>query len=226
MTPPDYGQTVALWRCGAPGPWQDFTQHAFVAGLGNGTLPHGSFLHYLKQDYVFLVHFARAWSLAVVKAETLAEMRVCAATVDALVNHEMALHIAICAGHGIDEAALFQTVEAAPNLAYTRYVMDAGLQGDFLDLMAALAPCVMGYGEIGLRLAQNCTPDTPYCAWIDTYAAQGYQTACTAVGAMIDAAVAQRTGPLPASPRAARLQHRFTTATQLEVGFWQMGLNA
>jgi thiaminase/transcriptional activator TenA len=43
---------------------------------------------------------------------------------------------------------------------------------------------------------------------------------------MIDDAVTQRIGTLAASPRAARLQQRFTTATQLEVGFWQMGLDA
>ena len=226
MTAPDYGQTFALWRGGAPGPWRDYTRHAFVAGLGDGTLPRAAFLHYLTQDYVFLVHFARAWSLAVVKSETLEEMRTCAATVDALVNHEMALHIGVCAAHGIDEATLFATAEAAPNLAYTRYVLDAGLQGDFLDLMAALAPCVMGYGEIGLHLAQTCTPDTPYKDWIATYAAPDYQAVCKSVGAMIDGSVTQRIGSLSASPRAARLQQRFTTATQLEVGFWQMGLDA
>ncbi|MFT5969431.1 MAG: thiaminase/transcriptional activator TenA [Yoonia sp.] len=42
------------------------------------------------------------------------------------------------------------------------------MQGDFLDLMAALAPCVMGYGEIGVRLAAEKSADTLYAAWIDT----------------------------------------------------------
>ena len=64
-------------------------------------------MNYLIQDYVFLVHFSRAWSMAVVKSETMEEMKTCAATVDALVNHEMALHIRTCAAAGIDEAALF-----------------------------------------------------------------------------------------------------------------------
>ena len=97
----DYGKTFALWREGASGIWQDYTHHAFVEGLGDGTLPRAAFLHYLIQDYVFLVHFSRAWSLATVKSETLEEMKVCAGTVDALVNHEMSLHIKICAAEGI-----------------------------------------------------------------------------------------------------------------------------
>lgn len=222
---PDYGKTFALWREGAATPWHDYTHHAFVKGLGDGSLPRSAFLHYLIQDYVFLVHFSRAWSLAVVKSESLEEMKICAGTVDALVNHEMSLHVKTCAAEGIDEAALFAAPEAVENLAYTRYVMDAGLQGDFLDLMAALAPCVMGYGEIGLRLAQKKAADTPYTEWIATYADPEYQDVCKTVGAMIDTAVARRIGNLSQSPRANVLQERFTTATRLEVGFWQMGLD-
>jgi len=220
---PDYGKTFARWRKGAPA-WQEYTDHAFVAGLGNGTLPRPAFLHYLIQDYVFLTHFSRAWSLAVVKSETPEEMQICAATVHALVNHEMGLHVKICAAAGIDQTTLFNTPESVANLAYTRYVIDAGLQGDFLDLMAALAPCVMGYGEIGLRLAHTKTDDTPYAEWIATYADPEYQAICTTVGTMIDNAVARRIGDLSNSPRAAALQNRFGIATELEVGFWQMGL--
>jgi len=222
---PNYGKTFARWREGAAGPWQDYTHHSFVEGLRDGSLPRRAFLHYLVQDYVFLVHFSRAWSLGVVKSETLEEMKVCAGTVDALVNHEMSLHVKICAAEGIDETTLFGATEAVENLAYTRYVMDAGLQGDFLDLMATLAPCVMGYGEIGLRLANSRATDTPYANWINTYADPDYQSVCTTVGAMIDTAVACRIGDLSSSPRSSKLQGRFTMATSLEVGFWQMGLN-
>ena len=102
MTLPDYGKTFALWRADAGQIWLDYTRHAFVEGMQDGSLPRAAFLHYLIQDYLFLVHFSRAWSLAVVKAETINEMKVCASTVDALVNHEMALHIKTCAAEGIE----------------------------------------------------------------------------------------------------------------------------
>ncbi|MGB3245575.1 MAG: thiaminase II [Sulfitobacter sp.] len=225
MMEPDYGKTFAHWRARAAGHWHNYTHHAFVEALGDGTLPRSAFLHYLIQDYVFLVHFSRAWALAVVKSETLEEMKICAGTVDALVNQEMSLHVKTCAAEGIGEETLFEAREAVENLAYTRYVMDAGLQGDFLDLMAALAPCVLGYGEIGLRLAGCKANDTPYAEWIATYADPDYQAVCVNVGAMIDNAVARRIGGLSHAPRTAVLQDRFNLATKLEVGFWQMGLN-
>lgn len=169
-----YGHAFALMRAQAEGPWQDYTRHGFVEGLKDGILPRAAFLHYLRQDYVFLTHFSRAWALAVVKSETHAEMLAAVGTVNALVAEEMQLHIGICEAEGISQDALFATAERAENLAYTRFVLEAGYSGDLLDLLAALAPCVMGYGEIGTRLASEATSDT-YADWINTYAGADYQ---------------------------------------------------
>ena len=219
----DYGRSFAAWRATAEG-WDDYVRHPFVQGLGNGTLPRAGFLRYLVQDYRFLIHFSRAWALGAAKAGTLAEMRACIATVDALVNHEMPLHIRLCAEAGISPEALEAAPEASQNLAYTRYVLEAGYSGDFLDLLAALAPCVLGYGEIGLRLATEAAPDTPYADWIATYAGEDFQQTCREVGALLDTAVARRLGDAPeALPRWDELARRFATATRLEVAFWGLG---
>ncbi|MFV0514694.1 MAG: thiaminase II [Jhaorihella sp.] len=220
----DYGRAFALMRDRASGVWRDYTRHAFVEGMKDGTLPRAAFLHYLRQDYVFLIHFSRAWALAVVKSETHDEMLTAVATVNALVAEEMQLHIGICKAAGITHEALFATAERAENLAYTRYVLEAGYSGDLLDLLAALVPCVMGYGEIGMRLMAEATSDR-YADWIATYAGDEYQGACKAVGAMLDAALVRRLGEdFDASPRWDHLCDRFRTATGLEVNFWQMGL--
>ncbi len=219
---PDYGRAFALWRAAAPD-WAAYTHHAFVEGLRRGDLPRERFLHYLRQDYLFLIHFGRAWALAAAKADDLAEMQAAAATVHGLTHHEMPLHVAICARAGIDAATLEATVEAPANLAYTRYVLEAGYSGDFLDLIAALAPCVLGYGEIGHRLAGT---DGPYAEWIETYAGPEYQAICHNVGALIDKALARRLGTgWDALPRHATLSRHFATATRLEVGFWDMALS-
>jgi thiaminase (transcriptional activator TenA) len=220
----DYGRAFGLWRDRAAGLWWDYTRHEFLEGMRDGTLPRPAFLYYLRQDYVFLIHFARAWALAVAKAETLEEMKAAAATVHALVHHEMQLHVETCAGEGISQRDLEATAEAPENLAYTRYVLEAGYSGDFLDLMAALAPCVLGYGEIGARLSAEAG-HTPYRGWIETYAGEEYQSVCRDVGRLIDQALERRLGADWAQlPRWQRLCHHFEVATRLEVGFWDMGL--
>lgn len=221
-----YGRAFAHWRDAAGNEWTDYTSHPFVAGLRDGTLPEAAFLRYLVQDYVFLIHFSRAWALAVVKSETLEEMQIAARVVDGLLNHEMQLHVATCGAAGIDPATLETAEEHPATLAYTRYVLDAGQSGDLADLLAALAPCVLGYGEIGARLAAEAPAGGPYRDWIETYAGEEYQGLCREVGALIDAALDRRIGPdHPSAARWPRLTQRFRTATRLEAAFWQMGLS-
>ena len=73
--------------------------------------------------------------------------------------------------------------EHPANVAYTRFVLDAGMAGDALDLAVALAPCTVGYGDIGRALA--AAPATvrgaanPYEDWIATYSGAAYLAAST-----------------------------------------------
>ncbi len=57
-----YGTTFPLWRAVADPHWAEYTEHAFVAGLADGSLPRAAFLRYLVLDYLFLMHFSRAWA--------------------------------------------------------------------------------------------------------------------------------------------------------------------
>ena len=50
--------------------WEGYVAHPFVVALGEGTLPEAAFRHYLIQDYLFLIHFARAYALAGTRART------------------------------------------------------------------------------------------------------------------------------------------------------------
>ena len=222
------GSFVASLRDSCAEDWQAYIGHEFVRRLGDGSLPEACFRHYLAQDYVFLTHFARAYALAAFKSEDLADMRQAAATLDALTNEEMALHVSYCAGWGLTEADLAALPEDPANMAYTRFVLERGLAGDLLDLLVALAPCVVGYGEIGLRLAND--PATkrdgnPYAKWIETYSGEDYQAVARGAVSQLDRVAAARIGAdATASGRWRSLTTAFGMATRLEAGFWDMGM--
>ncbi len=211
-----------LSRC-AP-EWEAYRQHAFVRGLAAGTLPAEAFRRYLRQDYLFLVHFARAWGLAVYKSRTIAELRQGLDSLKAIVDLEMGLHVDYCARWGIDEAELEALPEARETMAYTRYVLDAGHRGDLLDLHVALAPCLVGYADIARWIeAQAFTvrgPANPYEAWIAMYASEEFQAAAQAERDWLDARLSGQT-----AGRLDGLAATFRDAVRLEVDFWQMGLD-
>ena len=74
--------------------------------MPRGDLPEVCFRRYLVQDYLFLMHFARAWGLAIYKSDTLAEMRRAQRLVAATLDVEIGLHIDYCRGWGLSEAAM------------------------------------------------------------------------------------------------------------------------
>ena len=211
-----FGRLVTAAR----GPWRDYTEHEFVRGLGDGSLPRAAFQRYLVQDYLFLIHFCRAYGLAIYKTTELAEMRAFQGTLDAILNHEMALHVRSSAEWGLSERDLVETPEHPANLAYTRFVLDCGLAGDLLDLAVALSPCVIGYAVIGRRLAAGAAPGTPYRAWIDAYAGDDYAEVARRAAAQLDGLAARRGG----AAREPGLGRIFAQACALEAGFWQIGL--
>ncbi|MBL8839537.1 MAG: thiaminase II [Alphaproteobacteria bacterium] len=205
--------------------WRRYVEHDFVRELARGTLPERAFRHYLGQDYLFLIQFARAYALAVYKSSSLQDMRDGLAGLKAILDDEMSLHLRYCRSWGLSEADVEHLPEAPATLAYTRYVLETGMAGDLLDLRVALAPCIVGYGEIGWAMARD--PATrrdanPYRDWIATYGGADYQAIALSAAAGLDRLWQERAG----GGRFERLVRIFGEATRLEADFWQMGLSA
>ena len=204
--------------------WRDYIEHSFVRQLGNASLAAEAFQHYLKQDYLFLIQFARAFALAAYKSPTLSDLRQAKDGLQAILDTELDLHIQYCNEWGISEDELTNLPEARATLAYTRYVLDTGNRGDLLDLHVALSPCMVGYGEIANwlnRRADTVRGDAnPYDAWIAMYESDEFQDAMQAEIRWLDERLAD------VSPaRFEQLTRIFRDATRLEIDFWDMGLN-
>jgi thiaminase (transcriptional activator TenA) len=202
--------------------WRRYAEHPFTTAMGDGTLPEAAFRNYLVQDYLFLIEFARAYALAVYKAPTLADMREGASGLSAILDVEMGLHVKLCMAWGLSAEDLEKTPAEPETLAYTRYVLDAGMRGDLLSLKVALAPCVIGYAEIADRLARmprGADAANPYRVWIAEYSSEPYRAVATAARAHLDRLAARYV----TSAREGELLTLFREATRLEADFWEMG---
>lgn len=201
--------------------WKQFVSHEFVRGLENGTLPEECFRYYLAQDYLFLIHFSRAYALSAYKSETLSELKHSINACQTILEVEMGLHVEFCRGWGLSEAEMENTEEQAATLAYTRYVLECGLSGDILDLHVALSPCLLGYAEIGLALSNTKVLGNPYQPWIDMYAGEEYQAVAANFAKFLEEIVHRRGG----LDRLKSLKRIFAQAVRLEIAFWEQGLS-
>ncbi|KZT74039.1 hypothetical protein DAEQUDRAFT_660774 [Daedalea quercina L-15889] len=208
--------------------WKAYVQHEFVKQLGQGILARECFLHFIKQDYLYLRYYARAYALLAAKSSTFSSIQAATGTIINVLN-EVSMHRDYCAQWGITEDELKATPESPATTAYGAFILDTGLQGDSARLIMALAACLLGYGEVGLWLKKEAAqPNSwvklegnPYQKWIDDYSGEVYQKAVKLGLATIEVmAVADP----PSSVRFQEWQSTWERCVRLEKGFWDMSL--
>ncbi|KAF2487850.1 Phosphomethylpyrimidine kinase-domain-containing protein [Neohortaea acidophila] len=220
FTPGNFTEYL-LSRADVKPAWHDFTHHEFVRQMGDGTLPLEWFKYYMIQDYIYLIHFARANALAGYKTKSLDGVAR-AAEIVLHIREETALHIRECAELGLTMQQIEESEESQACTAYTRYVLDIGQSEDWLALQISLLPCLLGYHVIAKRLDELQRTDPPatanrYKTWIDNYVNEGYSSAVTTGCALIEKHIVHQ------SPRRINeLVKIFIQATRMETGFWDM----
>lgn len=213
------GFSDELRKLGEP-VWRRTLAHPFVAGIGDGSLPVEKFKFYIRQDYVFLLAYARVLALASAKAHELAVMTKFAELLHATLGTEMALHRAYCGEFGIGEAELLATAPAPTTTAYTAHLLETAWSGSLGEITAALFPCQWGYWEIGQALAAKGEPGSAplYGRWIRMYSAKEYGELAQWVKSLVD-----DLGGAASKAERERMIERFLFSSRFEHAFWEMG---
>lgn len=196
--------------------WDQYLHHPFVTQLKNQTLPYENFLFYLKQDYLYLIAYARCFALLGYKSRNLNELHFAQKQLNAILNAEITLHKEL-----LEHSDFIHNPESLTNIAYSRYMLDIGAQGDYLDLLTALSACSIGYAYIGEEIAKElCAKDLSshlYKDWILTYSCEETQKSKEEFEGFLNSyQVSQE--------QFKRLSQIFQTTTRLEINFWQHAL--
>src|SRR5690625_5289486 len=72
--------------------WNSYLEHPFVKGIGEGTVDKEKFIHYMKQDYIYLIEYSRVFAIGNAKANDLKTMTIFANLLHGTMNFEMDLH--------------------------------------------------------------------------------------------------------------------------------------
>jgi hypothetical protein len=121
--------------------WEAQHRHPFVTGIGDGTLDAERFKVWLRQDWLFLIEYARMLALGAARAPDLPTMTRFAGLTRAILEDEMSLHRSYAAEFGISESELDDERMLPTTQGYTDFLVRTASQGDFAELVAALLPC-------------------------------------------------------------------------------------
>jgi thiaminase/transcriptional activator TenA len=201
--------------------WRAQREHPFLRGIADGTLTLGRFCFYVRQDYLFLIEYARLLALGAARSPDLATMTRFSELTTEILTTEMDLHRSLAAELGVSAAELEAESPAPTTQGYTDFLVRTAAQGDFAELAAALLPCMWGYAEIGQVLAaEGRSPDDRYARWVDMYASAEFGELAGWCRALVD-----RLGAALTDAGRARLQRAFLTSSRYELAFWEMAWN-
>lgn len=196
--------------------WIQYTNHEFGSELAKGTLNYESFINYLIQDYIYLIHYTRCYAMLAYKARTQEEMSFALDNAVEIRDVEMAMH------ESFKELNinLENIDEHVTCTAYTRYLLDVAVKGDYVDLLVALTPCFVGYGEIGRWIRDNKDlKNNPFTNWVNQYGGDHYIKACRAYIDILNSYEDEIT-----DKRLERLKIVFKDVTKLEIEFFNIAL--
>ena len=204
-------------RRAADATWEAQHRHPFVRGIGDGTLEVERFRHWVRQDYVFLIDYCRLFALAAARAPDLATIAKFGELLQATATTEMELHRGYAARFGISAEELEREVASPATRGYVDVLLRTAALGDYLELVAALTPCMWGFSEIGQRLAALPRPADPrYAAWVEMYAATEFAELAEWCRRLLD-----RLAHGASDEALARATEAFLASSQHELRFWE-----
>lgn len=202
--------------------WDSYVNHDFVKQIADGTLDLDKFKFFIEQDYSYLVDYGRVHCIAGSKSPKLEDMEEELVIVGRIRNemgqHEKRLKEIF----GVTDDSYFEQIERGPALNnYSRYFNDITRRGTWQELVAALTPCMMGYGVAAMKYKGKVTAEKGglYDEWIDIYSCANYED-----GMKIGEDLLNHISRTSSPEEIERLARIYGEVCALETGFWDAAL--
>lgn len=155
--------------------WTSFYDHPFVDGIGSGKLDKEKFKFYMIQDYLYLIAYAKVYSLGVVKSTDEKTMAKFSSLANGILNTEMSIHRNYMKELGITEEEINNTKMALNNASYSNYMLSVSFSGGVAEIAVSLLSCLWSYEFIGHHLYKKYgIKDNFYADWIKGYISEEY----------------------------------------------------
>lgn len=196
--------------------WAAQKEHPFVVELAEGTLDEEAFLHWVKQDYRYLLDYARVFAIAGTKADDEETMTHLTDVAHTILDYEMDLHREFAADYGLSREDLEAVRKAPTCVAYTNFLVRTAYEGSIAEISATIYPCGQGYLDIADHMADLATEEHRYTPFIEKYTSDEFREAVAWMCDFVDRCGDRYPGEHDA------MREAFLTSARLEHAFWEM----
>lgn len=200
--------------------WEGYHAHPFVRGIADGTLDREKFQYYMVQDYLYLIDYAKVFTLGVAKVRDTEAMRLFAGYVSQILDGEMDIHKGYMQRLGISLDEAEQAPAALDTLSYTSYMLRVAYEEGPGEIAAAILSCALSYEVIAKEMVQShpaCADHPFFGEWVRGYADPGYAGANQK---LID--LTERLTADYSEAQLRRLEEIFIACSRYESDFWDM----
>lgn len=202
--------------------WESYINHDFVRQIADGVLDIDKFRFFIEQDYSYLVDYGRVHCIAGSKAPELESMEeelvIVGRIREEMGQHEQRLKEVF----GVQDDSYFKNIERGTALKnYSRYFNDIANRGSWEELVAALTPCMMGYGAAAMKFKNNVKAEKGgmYEQWIDIYSCNNYEN-----GMKLGEKILNHIAKKSSADDLERLAKIYGEVCALETQFWDAAL--
>ena len=170
----------------------------------------------MRQDYQYLLDYARVFAVAGAKARDEETMTHLLGVAHEILDDEMDLHREFAADYGISREEL-ESVEKAPTcVAYTNDLLRTAHEGSLAEISAAIYPCGQGYLDVAEHMAEIADGEHRYTPFVEKYTSDEFREAVAWMREFVD----RRGDRYPGEREAMR--EAFLRSARLEYQFWEM----
>lgn len=200
--------------------WNGYLRHPFVCGIGDSSLDKEKFRFYLKQDYLYLIEYAKVFAVGIAKSNDAEIIRFLSDIIHQIFTSEMNIHRAYMQRFGVTAKEIADTMPSLDNRSYTSYMLRVAYEGSIAEILASVLSCALSYEYIAKAIVSEhpqAATHPFYGEWVSGYASEAYQKNNQRLVEFFKTA----TGNF-SEKQLLRCEDIFFTCSHYETAFWEM----
>lgn len=160
--------------------WEKCAEEDFFVEMGNNTLSEERFKNYLIQDSLYLKEYLKAHEIAILKSETLDQVRAFSSILSYVNECENQTRLKYLQDFNLSVADIEKYTQQSAGEKYANYLIQMAMKEEIPEILMAFLPCMLGYYKLFINLKEKYPNllNSYYQTLIEDYTSIEYQKSC------------------------------------------------